>query len=706
MTKLSHSKKAAGLAFLTAAVTLFVQILVHRMVSVKLLNNYAFLVISLTMLGFAFSGVVLSRWLPLFLKNFNDSISLCAVLFVLSLVGASFVFSHVSGRVVFSARPDFVISFLRWMPFALLYAIPFAFCGLILGTLLSSPELSTRRVYFFDLCGSAFEAFIVIPAISHLGVETSMIAACIAMFAGALLLCPPAAWYSRFAALFAIAVIVLSIGFKERVFRLHYPSDMFLAASEIRNGPLVLEYTQWDPLARIEISRLPRPDALLKYGYLPLSGDNPAFISRFKRILTQNGYAFTYAVDYDGKRDSLNGIEQTIYAAAYQATSVKKPKVAVIGVGGGFDILNAIYFDATDITGIEINGATADILTHTYRDYFRKWVEDPRVHLVHAEGRNFLARTREKYDVIQLSGVDSYSGTPGAANVFSENYLYTSEAFDLYLSRLSDNGILNMMRVELIPPQQMFRALTTAVGALRRAGIEQPADHIMMLTEADGAFTALLVKKAPFTPAEQQRLEAWTSGTRFFKLSAGPRINSQRGNAYQIFLSLRDPRDERDFIMNYPFDISPAEDTRPFFFKNSFWWHVFPSSPMIWGHTPVMEYSILLLLIIISFAALLCIYIPLRYLAKLGMHARGTQRYGLFFAGTGIGYLAIEIALLQKFGLFLGHPNYALSVVLASLLLTSGLGSLFSRTITKALGEVRFVSYTLAALILLEYSLG
>ncbi len=377
----------------------------------------------------------------------------------------------------------------------------------------------------------------------------------------------------------------------------------------------------------------------------------------------------------------------------------------MIGVGGGFDILNAIYFDATDITGIEINGATADILTHTYRDYFRKWVEDPRVHLVHAEGRNFLARTREKYDVIQLSGVDSYSGTPGAANVFSENYLYTSEAFDLYLSRLSDNGILNMMRLEVMPPQQMFRALTTAVSALRRAGIEQPADHIMMLTEADGAFTALLVKKAPFTPAEQQRLEAWTSGTRFFKLSAGPRINSQRGNAYQIFLSLRDPRDERDFIMNYPFDISPAEDTRPFFFKNSFWWHVFPSSPMIWGHTPVMEYSILLLLIIISFAALLCIYIPLRYLAKLGMHARGTQRYGLFFAGTGIGYLAIEIALLQKFGLFLGHPNYALSVVLASLLLTSGLGSLFSGTIIKALREVRFVSYTLAALILLEYGL-
>src|SRR5690349_20593157 len=340
--KFSQSNKAAALAFLTAAVTLFVQILVHRMVSVKLLNNYAFLVISLTMLGFAFSGVVLSRWLPSFLKNFNDSISLCAVLFVLSVFSTTFIFYHASGEVFFSTRPDFVIKFLRWMPFAFLYAIPFAFCGLILGTLLSSPEFSTRRVYFFDLCGSAFGAFVVIPAISHLGVETSMIAACIAMFAGALLLCPPAAWYSRSAALVAIAAIVLGIGFKERVFRLHYPSDMFLSASEIQNGPLVLAYTKWDPLARIEISRLTRTDVLLTFAYPSLTGDNPAFLSRFKRVVTQNGFAFTYAVDYDGKRDSLNGIEQTIYAAAYQATSVKKPKVVAIGVGGGFDILNAI----------------------------------------------------------------------------------------------------------------------------------------------------------------------------------------------------------------------------------------------------------------------------------------------------------------------------------------------------------------------------
>src|SRR5207302_5050469 len=134
-------------------------------------------------------------------------------------------------------------------------------------------------------------------------------------------------------------------------------------------------------------------------------------------------------------------------------------------------------------TGVEINAATVKILKQTYRDYFKNLVQDPRVHLVQAEGRHYLATTQRQFDVLQLSGVDSFSGTPGAAHVFSENYLYSTEAFDLYLSHLTDNGILNMMRLEYPRPREMLRALTTAVDALRRAGTERPADHIMMLTQ-------------------------------------------------------------------------------------------------------------------------------------------------------------------------------------------------------------------------------
>src|SRR5437667_1216076 len=423
-------------------------------------------------------------------------------------------------------------------------------------------------------------------------------------------------------------------------------------------------------------------------------------------MLTQNNYAFAYAVDFDGTTESLRGIEETIYSAAYHATSLPLPHVLVIGVGGGFDILTALAFDPADITAVEVNGATVKILTSTNRDYFRKWVDDPRLHLIQGEGRHFLETTDRHFDIIQLSGVDSYSGTPGAAHVFSENYLYTTEAFSRYLSHLRNDGILNMMRLEYARPREMLRALTTAVDGVRRGGVKCPEDHIMMLTHPDGRFTALLVKRTPFTASEQQRLEGWTLTSRFLRVAASPQLNAQGANMYQVFLSLSDPQQEADFVANYPFDVSPVDDTRPFFFRYSYWWHLFPSEAILWGAIiPVMEYSVIVLMLVISLACVLCIYVPLRYFASHGLRVNHAPRYALYFAGTGLGYLAIEIALLQKFGLFLGHPNYALSVVLASLLLTSGLGSLFSGTIIKALREVRFVSYTLAALILLEYGL-
>lgn len=703
---LSLNARAGALAFLTAFITLFVQILVHRMVSAKLLNNFAFLSISLTMLGFAFSGVILSRWLPWFLKNLHGVVSTSAALFALTTVGASAVFYQAeAGGQLSTTRAEFILDLLHWIPLSLLYAIPFTFCGVILGALLASPDLPVRRIYFFDLAGSALGAFAVIPAITRLGVETSVVAACAVLLSGAFLFAPPVGRLSRTLTAAAVLVLVLATVFEGRFFEMHYPKGSMLATAQEPGRGAAIEHIAWDPLARIEVTRIPSPSPDMM-PFPSLLGENRDFLAKFKRVITQNNYAFTYAVDYDGVKESLRGIEETIYSAAYQTTSVPQPRVLVIGVGGGFDILSALAFDASDIIGVEINGATMGVLTRTYRDYFRTWVEDPRVHLVEGDGRHFLATTDHRFDVIQLSGVDSYSGTPGAAHVFSENYLYTAEAFDLYLSHLTDEGILNMMRLEFLQPREMLRALTTAVDAFRRRGVRQPAEHIMTVTQIDGRFTALLVKKTPFTDSQRQRLEAATMKSRFFKISAGPHLNAQRANAYQAFLSLGDSKKEADFLARYPFDVSPVDDNRPFFFRYSYWWHLVPDDPLIWGNIiPVMEYTVILLAAIIGVAAVCCIYVPLRFFASQGIRAHQAPRYALYFAGIALAYLAIEIALLQKFGLFLGHPNYALSVVLAAFLLATGLGSLFSEAIVRAIGSIRFVSYVLSAVILIEYGL-
>ena len=169
--------RAAALAFLAAGATLFVQVLVHRMVSAKLLNNYAFLVISLTMLGFALSGVLLTRLLGRFLREWPDALTLSAAGFVLSTLAVSVAFYRMGGGDQFTVSfTGFLREFLRWLPTALLFAIPFTFSGLMIGALLSDPDLPAPRVYAFDLAGSALGAFAVIPAIRHLGVEASTLA--------------------------------------------------------------------------------------------------------------------------------------------------------------------------------------------------------------------------------------------------------------------------------------------------------------------------------------------------------------------------------------------------------------------------------------------------------------------------------------------------------------------------------------------------
>jgi hypothetical protein len=687
---------------LTAFVALAVQVLVHRMVSVKLVNNYAFLVISLCMLGFSVSGVVLSRWLGPLLAQRDEAMAASAALFGLSLLAAAALFYFVPpGPQWASSRMAFVAAFLGLVPLSLLFTLPFAFAGLILGLLLASPDLRSPVVYGFDLLGSAAGAVFVLPTLAMVGVERAALLAGMGFAAGSWLLCWPRTAAVRLLLLTNLLVLGAAAWSPEQWLRMSYPEGSVLAATQKPGSGFVLQSVQWDPVARIELSRIP-PPRLDTVPWPYLVGGDLHFLDRFERILTQNNTAYTYAVRYDGRLDSLAGIEQTMYMAAYEATSVKSPRVLVIGVGGGFDVLAAIRGGAGSITGVEVNGATLDLLRHRERDYFAPWVNDPRVTLVHDDGRHYLAANRAPFDVLQLSGVDSVSGTPAAAHVFSENYLYTAEAMDLFLARLRPEGMINLMRTEYLPPKEMLRALVTAVFALRRAGAAHPADHIALVASRDGLFVALLVKKSPFLPAEVERLASWADASPFMGLAAAPGRNAERRNLYQLFLSLDDPKVEQAFVTRYPFDVRPATDDRPFFFRYSFWRHLWSRVPVEAGSVPVLELGLVLLLAIAVAAALFCLFLPLRLLAAEGLRVPGASRFAAYFAGLGLGYLGIEMALIQKFGLLLGHPNYALSVVLAGLLLATGLGSLLSERLLAAFGQLRFVAYALAVLVLFE----
>jgi hypothetical protein len=698
---MSRESRAGALAFLAAWATLFAQVAVHRIVSAKMLNNFAFFVLSLTMLGFAASGAWLSRHPERWRDPLGDLIGVGAAVFGLGLVVATAVLYPAPAVEDWggTSRIGFAVAFLSCVPLGLVYAVAFAGSGLVLGTLLSSPSLPTRRLYGLDLVGSALGAFAVIPAVAALGAERAAVASGGVFLAGALVLAPPRARAVRgLAALAALALAGAAIA-PSSVFRMRYARDSFLGRAQAGAAGYALEHVAWDPIARIEVSRVPAPDPE-KSAWPSLFGPDRDLLSRFRLVVTQNNNAFTYAPEYDGSRASLQGLEGTIYAAAYAASLVPRPRVLVVGVGGGMDVLTALRFDAASVTGVEVNGATLEILRRTYREHFRAWVEDPRVRLVHAEGRAFLAGHGERYDVLQLSGVDSASGTPGAAHVFSESYLYTAEALDLYLSRLAPEGVLNVMRPDAIPPRDMLRLLATVVEALRRQGVERPAEHVMVLADRRGSFVAVLAQPRPFAPPQVARVAAWAAPNPYLWLAAAPGITPAAASPYAALLAVPTARGLDAELRRYPWDVLPVPDDRPFFFRTSRWSHLWPRAAADPG-APIMELGLLTLLAVSAAAAIAFVYLPLRGLRRPGETA--AARLVAFFGALGLGYMAIEMALIQKFGLLLGHPNLALSVVLAALLFTTGAGSLLSAHLVRALGgSLRYASYALAFVLLAE----
>ena len=240
--------RASATAFLVAFAALFLQVLVHRMVSAKLLSDYAFLVISLTMLGFAAAGARLGGTQRSVLAHRETGLTLVSAFFGFGALLASIAFyaTETAAPALFT-RPRFVAAFFGWIPFALGYAVPFACVAFILGALLAAHDLDARRIYFFDLLGSALGALLVIPAIRHLGVETSLLLlAGLVPLATSWLLAPRSRW-ARAAAYAAVAATLVVGAFRGALLELQPAAGTPVAEARRQGGAGVEEYVRWDP---------------------------------------------------------------------------------------------------------------------------------------------------------------------------------------------------------------------------------------------------------------------------------------------------------------------------------------------------------------------------------------------------------------------------------------------------------------------------
>jgi hypothetical protein len=638
----------AGLA-LASFSALSLELALTRLFSVVLFYHFAFLAISIALLGLGAGGVFAYLW-----KERLGSIDtrklatrLCLANSVVVVLVLEVVL-HVPVALEVSAN-----NFFRLTVLYLAAAEPFFLTGLLFSVVFARESHRIPRLYGADLCGGALACLAVVVLLNWLGGPNTI------LFAGATMAAGAAIWAEsrkarQTAGLFVLALLALiAANDSGRLIDVVYAKGMF-------RDPAWVEFAQWNALSRIEVDRL-----------------GPA-----TKVIVIDADASTYIMNADVARWHGTEWERALMSAPPAVANVLRPRgeFAIIGPGGGVDVLRAVANGSPSVTGIEINPIIANtIMRGRYAAYSKHLYQRPEVHIQVTDGRSFLRSTPQQFDVVQMTLVDTWASTAAGAFALSENNLYTVEAFREYFDRLKPNGMIAITRWEFRHPREALRVVAVAIEALRRLGVANPARHFIVASQGalneDGIPVVVLAKKTPFTAAEEDAVRAHL---RAYPILTALYLPSQPGvNPFSELIAGNDPY---AFARDYAYNVAPVTDNAPFFFFT-----LKPGQILEKGLRHGVDWKVnlgvlvLLLVLGISFVAVLVfLVLPLALKKKKG-GARQSLVAPLYFVAVGLGYILVEIAFIQRFVLFLGHPTYALTVVIFLLMLSSGAGSLFSR---------------------------
>ena len=352
--------------------------------------------------------------------------------------------------------------------------------------------------------------------------------------------------------------------------------------------------------------------------------------------------------------------------------------ILIVGPGGGIDVAAAVELGFGSITGVELNPIVVRLATERYRHLSGKLYDRENVRIVSDEGRSFLNRTETRFDVLTLTLIDTWAASAAGAFTLAENNLYTVEAFSEYIAHLKDDGILSITRWYFPDrPHETLRLLSLAYAALGASGVSDPERHCVVIAEGRrmGARATFLLKKNPFDRAELEVL------SRMVANASWSIVYGLGDEGDSAFLELSKASDPQAFYAAYEYDVSPPTDDRPFFFyvvrPGRLWEGLehfrIPNITNI-GLLLLMGSVVASALFVVILIGLPLIVQPTGRRLLLG---RGVAPMLGYFACLGSGFMLVELALMQRFILFLGHPAQALTAVLFVLLMTGGIGSFY-----------------------------
>ncbi len=635
---------------LTTLATLLLELSLTRIFSVVFYYHFAFLAISIALFGLGVGGVfsyVVARWKGNLFSKLGRLSAANSILVILAVL------------VVLAQGQNPSMGYLALIYFT--SALPFFVSGTIVALAVSETIERVNRVYFFDLAGAAGGCLLLVPLLNAFGGPNTTIVAAVLFAAAA------AVWHGMGG---SVAARAASVALALALFGLLLFNDSYSLINVVYAKGQKLEhetYVKWNSFSRIALA----PDKS--------SGIPAIFIDADAETAIAN-YDFANLSDQD-RHDLLYQGPGLPYAVRPAA------KALIIGPGGGWDVARALASGSHDITGVEINPIIATtIMREKFPQLSRDLYLRPDVHIFVEDGRAFVRGSADKYQVLQATLVDTWASTAAGAFALSENNLYTTDAFRDYLTHLTDDGILAFTRWGFEPPRESLRLISLAMVALRDLGESEPARHIIVGREFSanlsgwGARDTVLIARRPF------RAEDLSRARQALALSHMEAVYLPDELIPNPFTELLRTPDPAGYQRRYPFDISPVNDNRPFFFytvqPRDLWEFITRASRNSADYKINRAVPLLFELLAISaVATFIILALPPMVLRAYLPREKPVLAFLLYFLAIGAGYILIEVALIQKFVLFLGHPTYALTVVIFSLLVSSGAGSYASRAI-------------------------
>jgi len=625
---------------------LLLELALTRLFSVVLFYHFAFLAISIALLGLGAGGVfayLKKTWLTRFeTRNLAAWLSVANALlipFVLDVVLRTPVSLELSQS-----------NFLRLTVIYIASAIPFFLTGLQFSIIFARESGHIPRLYGADLCGGALACLGIVPLLNFLGgPNTILFAALIAAVSGSV-------WATTAdvrRVTLTLASVLLGLIAANHSGRL---LDVVYAKGAFRD-PTMVEFARWNAISRVEVDRQ----------------DNA-------KVIVIDADANTFIMNSDPKNWQNTSWQKNLMSAPPALVNVLRPhgEYAIIGPGGGVDVLRAVANGSPDVTGIEINPIIANtIMRDRYADYSYHLYQRPEVHIHVTDGRSFVRNAKQSFDVVQMTLVDTWASTAAGAFALSENSLYTVEAFQEYFAHLKPDGMIAITRWEFQQPREALRVVSVAMEALHRLGVENPAKNFIVVSEGDldedGLPVVVLAKKSAFSQQEENAIEQHLN--RYPNLVALYRPSDAGDNPFSSLIASNNPS---AFARQYAYNVAPVNDNAPFFFFTLKLGQILRLQSL----QPGIDWKVNLGVAVLGMVLIISVIAVVAFLViPLALRQRRRDRWErlLYFVAVGLGYIMVEIAFIQRFVLFLGHPTYALTVVVFLLLLSSGAGSLASR---------------------------